>query len=691
MMLRYGLLLMGMVSSVHAQGPAVTASDWGGIGLLQTPTARMAEAGEVAFTLSKTSPYVRYNFTLQPFDWLEGGFRYIDITNRKFDPDSSISDGKQSLKDKSIDVKFRVVKESRHLPQVAVGLRDLGGTGKFAGEYVVASKRWGPIDASIGLGWGYVGARSDFGNPLNVISDSFNTRQGSESGQGGNVNTGSYFRGPTAVFGGVQVQTPLKPLLIKLEYEGNNYQSEPVENDQEQKSPVNVGLVYRISPSVDLQAAWERGNTAMLSVSLHTNLAKSKPLPRPSEPLPRDIELLAEERPGHSVNWEKVAQDLNNEAGLSVQHMGLRGNELIISAEPTRYRDAEEMMDRASRVLHSEAPPHVEWFTVAQEDHGLRAIDWSVDRKAFVADRLGEPAQGDVFQAAPPSQVSTQTCLIQDYPKLAGGLGVGYQQSVGGPDGFLLYQITLDAEGTWRPRPDLWVSSRASLRVLDNYEEFNFTAPSNLPRVRTFIREYLTTSELTLPVLQINKTWQPARDVYFMAYAGLLESMFGGVGAEWLYRPFGEYWAVGIDVNAVQQRDFEQGFGFRPYRVATGHVSVYADTGVAGIQAKIQAGQYLAGDKGLTLDFSRKFANGVGIGAFATFTNVSKEEFGEGAFDKGIYVNIPFDLMLGSATRSVAKLNWNPLTRDGGARLNRSFTLFDLTQDRDRLLPVSKP
>jgi hypothetical protein len=57
-----GLLAAGVA---HADN-APTESDWGGTGLLQTPSAQMAPEGELAFDASHVSPYTRYNFTLQP-------------------------------------------------------------------------------------------------------------------------------------------------------------------------------------------------------------------------------------------------------------------------------------------------------------------------------------------------------------------------------------------------------------------------------------------------------------------------------------------------------------------------------------------------------------------------------------------------------------------------------------------------
>ena len=84
-----------LTCAVHGQN-APTQGDFGGGGLWQTPTARMADEGEVAFTASHVSPYTRYDFTLQPLPWLEGGFRYTSIGNHPYGP-TALS-GHQSYK-----------------------------------------------------------------------------------------------------------------------------------------------------------------------------------------------------------------------------------------------------------------------------------------------------------------------------------------------------------------------------------------------------------------------------------------------------------------------------------------------------------------------------------------------------------------------------------------------------------------
>jgi len=83
------------------------------------------------------------------------------------------------------------------------------------------------------------------------------------------------------------------------------------------------------------------------------------------------------------------------------------------------------------------------------------------------------------------------------------------------------------------------------------------------------------------------------------------------------------------------------------------------------------------------LAVTRAFDNGASIGAYATKTDVSSTEFGEGSFDKGIFVSIPFDFMLPRSTRARANFAWTPLYRDGGARLSRSYGLYQMTSERD--------
>lgn len=682
------VLCLGTLISVSAAkanpetADALSYGDWGGAGVLQTPSARFAAAGEANFTLSHTEPYTRMSIMLQPFDWMETGFRYIDIANRDFGPVSTTG---QSLKDKSIDARFRLSQEQARLPALALGFRDIGGTGLFASEYLVANKRVGEFDFSLGLGWGYLGSRGDVESPFSFVSDGFNERRRQQGSQGGDFNIASYFRGPMSVFGGAVWSPVNTPWQLKLELDGNDYQSEPQSNPQVQRSPFNVGATYRVTPNLDISAGFERGDALMLGFTLHTNFRQLRSQAKLLDPTPVPLAT----QPVVAVtdaDWAVVVSQIESQSGLRVRRILQTNKTVTVQAEQNAEHLPARALGRASRVLHNSSDDALEWFDFAVESRGMSIIHYAIKRDALVKD-LSQPVPDELpnatIFAAPPSPAQGRVVYQTPVKKHDIGLGFNYSQNIGGPDAFILYQLNAELTGEYRFTRGFWVAGDLNYRLLDNYANFNFTAPSQLPRVRTFIREYLTGAKISLPNFQVTRAGALGQNWFGMAYAGLLESMFGGAGAEVLWRPAASRFAVGVDLNYVQQRDFQQDFNFRDYRVLTGHATLYAKTGFEGVLAQIKVGRYLAGDIGTTLDLSREFNNGVRMGAYATFTDVSAEEFGEGSFDKGIYVNLPLDLLLPTRTRSVAKLLYSPLTRDGGARLERKYTLYDLTQDRD--------
>jgi hypothetical protein len=665
----------------------VTANDWGLIGLLQTPTARMAPAGEARFNYSHVYPYSRYNVLLQPFDWLEGGFRYTNVLNRSYG--SAALSGTQTLKDKSIDVKIRLLEENARWPQVAAGLTDLGGTGLFSSEYVVANKRFGNFDWSLGMGWGNLGSSGNVANPFKLVSNRFDTRVKSV-GSGGTVSTGSFFAGNSALFGGLQYQTPLDKWLIKAEYDGNNYQSEASSNNQTQRTPINLGVVYRYASGIDVTAGLERGNKLMFGITLHTGLNKLY-APKLSDPPPPVVSRI---RPREFPLWGATAADVSTMTGWSVSQIAIEGDVLKLAIEGATGAYWNDRIERMVAVLHRDAPLEVNEFHVVFAEKGMLMTQRIIQRDAWVTQQLQLPATSTPAQpirsVQPVSQLSPTSLWSNSRPLFGYSIFPSWQQNLGGPDGFLLFRAGVSVGVGIRLAERTAITGYASLGLLDNYDKFKYDGPSLMPRVRTYLREYMTTSGVTIPNLQLTHIDNVNANNYYSLYGGYLDSMFGGVGAEWLYRPWESPVAVGIDINRVQQRSFDQKFRFDDagtqtgYKVTTGHASLYWDTPWKSTSVMVNVGRYLAGDIGATLDVSRTFDNGVSIGAWATKTNVSATRFGEGSFDKGIYVRIPFDAMTTSRSPGVTNLVYAPLTRDGGARLGRGVALYNVTKARSK-------
>ena len=234
----------------------------------------------------------------------------------------------------------------------------------------------------------------------------------------------------------------------------------------------------------------------------------------------------------------------------------------------------------------------------------------------------------------------------------------------------------------WRTDTSLKFARNLTLYTslgLNIYDTFDFANPSfsEIPHVRSDIQEYLDEGKNNIARMQLEYMFSPRKDIYVRTDIGILEEMFGGIGGQILYRPIEKRYALGMSLHRVRQRDYDQRFSFRDYETTTGHLEFYAELPNQ-IFLQAHAGKYLAGDKGLTLDFSRRYNSGFVVGIFATKTNLSAQEFGEGSFDKGFYFSIPTKLFYPDFRSGVISFGLHPLTKDGGAFLSQQNQLFGL-------------
>jgi hypothetical protein len=134
----------------------------------------MSDDGIFTATAAIQSRTNSYALSYQITPWLEGTFRYTGYNDFFF-------------WDRNYEAKVRLWQERDYLPQVAVGIRDLVGTGFAGSEYIVASKVVGDFDFTLGLGWGRLAGKGSFDNPFIQLSESFATRP-EFSGRGGELS-----------------------------------------------------------------------------------------------------------------------------------------------------------------------------------------------------------------------------------------------------------------------------------------------------------------------------------------------------------------------------------------------------------------------------------------------------------------------------------------------------------------------
>jgi hypothetical protein len=283
------------------------------------------------------------------------------------------------------------------------------------------------------------------------------------------------------------------------------------------------------------------------------------------------------------------------------------------------------------------------------------------------------------------------------YPALGFGFDLAAKTQLMDPDAPLRGQLYAKLSGRLQLTDhfNVWMRYEQNL-----YNDFSTERPPDsphLPNVRTLVNQYLVHGESGIEQFYAEYKKSLSSSLHTRTYAGLLESMYGGVGAEALFAPYQQRWALGVNVNAVKQRGFRRDFNFRQYETLTGHISAYYASPFYDIDVAVHLGRYLAKDRGYTFEARRTFDSGFSLGGFFTRTNVSAEEFGEGSFDKGLFFRIPFDGFLPGNTRAAFSTILRPLERDGGRRLenfggnlwfDRRFVRYDaLERNLDRMLP----
>ena len=663
------------------QNPSI--SNYGSIGLIQNPTARFATEGTLAFSWTHNEPYLRGSLIAYPFSWMEASFQYTDVNNQLYSNISSFS-GSQSLKDKSFDIKIKLFNEKRLLPQIAVGARDLGGTGLFSSEYLVFNKYIKEnIDFSFGIGWGHLNGRK-IKNPLTYISNRFNERN-SDTGLGGKVNLNNFFSGDAGYFAGLEISIPrLKGLRAKLELDGTNYETEATKPIK-QSSYLNYGFVYPINENLFIKFSSVRGEVLNFGFSYSLNFKERNPF-NVKKQKAAEIE--------NAEVIKKVAESKNNiyrasllylqREGINLQHANIDDTELNIVYAQSSFRSPALSAGRVINYLDQITSERIKKFTVTEVNGGLGLFKASIDREIYRRYKsFDAPELLDEYFEIQPVKIEPSDYMFNPeakYPAYYHSLGPDLRSQIGGPDGFFFGDLKLSYESELLLSKNLSLISNLSYGVFDNMDSLKLASDSVLPHVRTDIVQYLKQSRgLSVGRMQLNYFTQLSNSIYFKLSGGILESMFNGIGFEALYRPFYKNYGVGIDLWQVYQRGYDQKFKILDYDTVTGHLTFYYQEPYSNILFQFKGGRYLAGDSGITIDASRVFQSGFRIGAFFSLTDISAEEFGEGSFDKGFYFWIPLDLFSKNYFRRTFGWGLRPITRDGAQQVIQSFPLWGVT------------
>ncbi|WP_281954813.1 YjbH domain-containing protein [Pseudophaeobacter arcticus] len=659
--------------------PPPALNFYGTPGVIDTPSAEMLPDGTYAVSYSFFGGQSRYNITFQALPWLSASFRYNGIRNLNLF-------GFSTYYDRGFDVRARLWREGKYLPEVTMGLQDFAGTGVYAAEYFVATKRFrtpalsrrsgaGQLKISAGLGWGRLGSYGAIGN-IGGVRPSF-----VGGGTGGSLSYDQWFRGDFAPFGGIEWQ-PNERLSLKAEYSTDAYRTETqTSNVFERKSSLNFGVEYQYSDRTRLGAYYLYGSEIGFSAQFQLNPRQpmtAMVVPAAQPIIPRSH--WARTEANWNQNWpastqqttvfrDQVAEALKKD-GLILEAITFDATEVELRYRNPRYQSDMQAVGRVARIMTATLPASVETFRITPVRNGLGLSTVIIRRSDLEAQEFAAQSSAGINAV---TGITAARPLAEDavfsnelYPAFSSNFSPYTKPSYFDPARPFRIDAGLDLTASYAPAPGWLIGGALRQRLAGNISNSR-ASNSVLPHVRTDISQYAQYGT-TLENLYVTRHWKPGRDLYARASAGIFESMFGGVSGEVLWKPVNSPLALGVEANYVVQRDYDQRLSFRDYKTFTGHASLYYELG-SNYQLQLDAGRYLAGDYGGTFSLDRVFNNGWMVGAFFTLTDVSAAEFGEGSFDKGFRFRIPLAWMLGKPNRRGFGLTIRPTQRDGGQRV----------------------
>jgi hypothetical protein len=666
---------------------AVSYNSLGQTGLINIPSAEVHQEQSVYFTFNRSNYIKLGTLTVTPFDWMEASYFY-------YRPDDLLWGGAKGLYlDKGFNIKLSYKPKNILLPRIALGLDDFAGTGQFTREYIISTYNFNNFKLTAGLGWGkYVGT-SSLKSPLSIISDKFSTRPFNEIGKGGKPSYNLWFRGPSAPIFGIEYDIKkINNLSLKFEHDPYDYfkfgccgegLSQESLSIRKKDSDINFGLSYKYKDLGNFDLSHVKGNSWNLSFSIGFSGTKSYRKKPKFKPIIKN----------NSYNQSSY----KNEFYLDLLS-NLNANKLYLQTADLNNKSLNitiESEDHFNPVIYTSRAAFIANEVSKLNDINLDYIEVGHINRGIKINSVQYSSNDLNLTSRKPNILIKRNTLIQDknlkshtdhvfkprviFPVIMNKFSPAVRAHVGSPERFIYTGLGIKATTEIQFNRNVVFYSVIGKSLTDNFDRKRSVPNSRLAKVRTEIVDYLqeTSDDIYVSSMTIEGIWSPYNNIYTKLSLGYLEPMYGGISTELMYKPFRGNVAFSYEYNDVKKRSFDQKFSFSEYKISTNHMNVAYYHPKTNILTKWSYGKYLAGDIGYTLDLSRRMPSGWRAGFWFSNTNVSAEEFGEGSFDKGFYINVPMNIFSKAYVKNVQGFSLRTMTRDGGQKLELNNRLID--------------
>ena len=662
-------ILISVLASSYAtanEKRQVNKGNFGLPGILDLPTARRLPDGELILTQQNHEYIFMSGLSFQALPQLGVSFRYAGIGRGGYFAQERV------VWDRSFDAHLSITDEGKYLPALSIGLRDFIGTGWYSSEYFVGTKSFGNLELTAGLGFGRLAGRDTFSNPLGAFSSKFNEREQKKASKGGTLSTINWFQGDAAFFYGMNYHFGDK-IKASAEYTPDTMDRESLYLDVD--SPWNFGASYQLNDYASISAQYLYGN--QFSIAAHISINPGRPPNLGGKELaPVPMRLRGDQALAVNQNNEDIIRKVFSADRFEIHHLNFEGNTVTVVVTNTKFRSTAQAVGRVTSTLQRFSSDKIKYARISFYSRDLKVATYHVDLEKVTAEQFGSaaPATDNPSIAAVDGQAYDFT---KNSPRLTWGLGPYIEHRLFNPELPIMLETGIEVRAGYLLAPGLKISGAVRKSVLTNLtDNQRLDSESQLPRVQSSWPLYdLAGQSGHITKLDFSYVNNLAPGLYGRAHAGLLEPFFAGFGGEILYKPAQWPVGIGIDIHHVRQRDYDMRFDLLGYETTIGHLSLYYDAGGM-FDIEVNAGRFLAGDWGATTTISRKFGSGWEVGGYATLTDVPFETFGEGSFDKAIYVSLPIDWIISSPNQSRRRLSLRPISRDGGANLRSARQLY---------------
>ena len=618
------------------------------LGYINVPSAYNLTSSEYAIILERNNPDRRLVVTASPFDWLDANFFYVDITGKEYGNVFS-----QSYKDKGFNFKISPFRLFDH--QIAIGFNDIAGTNFFQSEYIVASNYLSNFEYTIGLGWGSFDSGFDFQNPLIRLNDKFRNRSQRFTDRGGNFDFNDYFSGNKAsLFFGSSYNLN-NNLKLLIEYDPTNVNVDIPYSKV--KTRLNAGVQFRYKNFI-VKGSIVRGSSFNFQLTYSEDLKK--------------FSYISQKNPKERVDSFQKLQKILSENQIGLKEIESSEDSVLFHVRNNAYFNH----DRVNDIVLSNSSNLIQFsdaneIIIAHYIHGMQVAENNF------SNTLGQyPIEEKSSENVTYKKLYT---VIEPYPLISNTIAPVLRNYVAAREGFYFGGVFLEDDLEIIFDENLFLIGNFKYSIWDDFDNLIYPPLDKyLEQVRSDNKKYYNNFDngITVGRLELNYFESYKNQHFFRGSVGIFEEMFGGVGFDYLYSPERSIFSAGVEIYSVKKRDYDMRFNFRKYKNSMARVNFQLIEPNTNVRIKYSYGEYLAGDIGYTLKFTRAFENGIEFSTFFTRTNVPKNLYGEGSFDKGVSMTIPISSLFNNR-KSLSKYVWRPLTKDPGAMLNKSIEIYD--------------